>query len=174
MDSKKSNKIRDIVRLQQILKKWRKLASSSKTTAASSTSTTTGSGSKSMKFLKRTLSISENSARETSSNVVPKGYLAVGVGEEQKRFIIPTEYLSHPAFLILLREAEEEFGFQQAGVLRIPCEVAVFESILKRVDAKKDMFFMQESRLDVDNIVVCCSSKTQLTPSHHPQSPMCR
>ncbi|KAB5553505.1 hypothetical protein DKX38_010816 [Salix brachista] len=154
MDSKKSNKIRDIVRLQQILKKWRKLASSSKTTAASSTSTTTGSGSKSMKFLKRTLSISENSAKETSSNVVPKGYLAVGVGEEQKRFLIPTEYLSHPAFLILLREAEEEFGFQQAGVLRIPCEVAVFESILKLVDAKKDMFFMQESRLDVDNIVL--------------------
>ncbi|KAF9681406.1 hypothetical protein SADUNF_Sadunf06G0222600 [Salix dunnii] len=153
MDSKKSNKIRDIVRLQQILKKWRKLASSSKTTAASTSTTASSSSSKSMKFLKRTLSISENSAKETSSNVVPKGYLAVGVGEEQKRFIIPTEYLSHPAFLILLREAEEEFGFQQAGVLRIPCEVAVFERILKLVGEKKDMFFMQESRLDVDNIV---------------------
>ncbi|KAI5586921.1 hypothetical protein Peur_046438 [Populus x canadensis] len=169
MDSKKSNKIRDIVRLQQILKKWRKLASSSKTTAASTTTS-----SKSMKFLKRTLSISENSAKETSSNAVPKGYLAVGVGEEQKRFIIPTEYLSHPAFLILLREAEEEFGFQQAGVLRIPCEVAVFESILKLVEEKKDLFFMQECRLDVDNIAVYCSSKSQQTPSHHPQSPMCR
>ncbi|CAK7354336.1 unnamed protein product [Dovyalis caffra] len=166
MDSKKSNKIRDIVRLQQILKKWRKLASSSKTTT---TTTTTSSSSKSIKFLKRTLSISESSAKETSSNVVPKGYLAVGVGEEQKRFIIPTEYLSHPAFLILLREAEEEFGFQQAGVLRIPCEVAVFESILKVVEEKQDLFFMQECRFDVDDIVAYCSLKSQQTPSHHPQ-----
>lgn len=170
MDSKKPNKIRDIVRLQQILKKWRKLASSSKTT----TSTTAATSSKSIKFLKRTLSISENSAREASSNVVPKGYLAVSVGEELKRYIIPTEYLSHRAFHILLREAEEEFGFQQTGVLRIPCEVAVFECILKLVEEKKELFSMQECRFDADDIADYCSLKSQQTPSHNPQSPMCR
>ncbi|XP_062165374.1 auxin-responsive protein SAUR71 [Alnus glutinosa] len=151
MDSKKSNKIRQIVRLQQILKKWRKLANSSKPTMSSSSS-------KSIKFLKRTLSLSEE-------NTVPKGYLAVCVGEELKRFVIPTEYLGHRAFHILLREAEEEFGFQQTGVLRIPCEVYVFENILKMVEEKKDVFFMQE----------CCSSENRLTPSdHRQQSPMCR
>jgi SAUR family protein len=149
MDSKKSNKIRQIVRLQQILKKWRKLANSSKSTMSSS--------SKSIQFLKRTLSLSEE-------NTVPKGYLAVCVGEELKRFVIPTEYLGHRAFHILLREAEEEFGFQQTGVLRIPCEVYVFEKILKMVE-EKDVFFMQE----------CCSSENRLTPSdHRQQSPMCR
>ena len=117
MDLKKSNKIREIVRLQQILKKWRKLANSSKTTmvTTTATATVTSSASKSMKYLKRTLSLSEREGG--SSNVVPKGYLAVCVGEELKRFTIPTEHLGHQAFQILLREAEEEFGFQQTGVL---------------------------------------------------------
>ncbi|KEH29064.1 putative small auxin-up RNA [Medicago truncatula] len=91
-----------------------------------------------MKFLKRTLSLSEREGGITSSKnngYVLKGYLAVCIGEELKRFIIPpTEYLCHQAFQILLREAEEEFGFQQAGVLRILCEVSTFECILKMVE----------------------------------------
>ncbi|XP_021907566.1 auxin-responsive protein SAUR21-like, partial [Carica papaya] len=118
MDCKKSNKIREIVRLQQILKKWRKLANTSKAAATSNgdsesngnNNNNINSGSKSIKFLKRTLSLSDTSVREATSNVVPKGYLAVCVGEEQKRYIIPTQYLSHQAFHILLMEAEEEFG----------------------------------------------------------------
>ncbi|RDX63137.1 Auxin-responsive protein SAUR72, partial [Mucuna pruriens] len=145
MDLKKSNKIREIVRLQQILKKWRRLANSSKIT---STVTTTANTSKSMKFLMRTLSLSEREGG--SSNAVPKGYLAVCVGKELKRFTIPTEYLGHQAFQILLREAEEEFGFQQTGVLRFPCDVAVFESILKVVKGKEDKFSSQECRLTIE------------------------
>ncbi|XP_027333507.1 auxin-responsive protein SAUR50-like [Abrus precatorius] len=168
MDPKKSNKIREIVRLQQILKKWRRLANSSKTTTASTTTTTS---SKSMKFLKRTLSLSEREGG--SSNVVPKGYLAVCVGEELKRFIIPTEYLGYQAFQILLREAEEEFGFQQTGVLRIPCEVSIFESVLKMVEGKKDKFSSQECRLSIEEMIGY-SSESQLPYSHHPQSPLCR
>ncbi|CAN1820081.1 Auxin-responsive protein SAUR32 [Linum perenne] len=182
MDCKKSNKITEIVRLQQILKKWRKLANSSKPpTSASSSSITANntngsSGSKSIKFLKRTLSLSESSG--AAAGRVPKGFLAVSVGEEQKRFTIPTEYLSHPAFHILLREAEEEFGFQQAGVLRIPCEVAVFESVLRIVEEKKDVvYFMQDCKFNVEDGVGgygYCSLTGQQTPTHHPQSPMCR
>ncbi|KAL2318245.1 hypothetical protein Fmac_032121 [Flemingia macrophylla] len=168
MDLKKSNKIREIVRLQQILKKWRRIANSSK---APTTATATTSTSKSMKFLKRTLSLSEREGG--SSNVVPKGYLAVCVGEELKRFIIPTEYLGHQAFEILLREAEEEFGFQQTGVLRIPCEVAVFESILKMVEGKEDNFSSQDQcRLNIEEIMIRYCSENQL--AHHPQSPLCR
>ncbi|KAK7260741.1 hypothetical protein RIF29_27032 [Crotalaria pallida] len=179
MDPKKSNKIREIVRLQQILKKWRKQANSSKTIRSSTSNTTTttssSSSSKSIKFLKRTLSLSERDGG-SSSNVVPKGYLAVCVGEELKRFIIPTEYLSHQAFQILLREAEEEFGFQQTGVLRIPCQVSVFESILKMVEEKKDnnKFSNQECRLSVEEIMGYCSLENQHSYSHHPQSPLCR
>ncbi|GMN62585.1 hypothetical protein TIFTF001_031680 [Ficus carica] len=184
--SKKSNKIRDIVRLQQILKKWKKMANASKnntnitntsssTTTSSTTTTTTTS--KSMKFLKRTLSFNDVS---NDTAAVPKGFLAVCVGKKEtmmKRFIIPTEYLRHQAFGILLREAEEEFGFQQEGVLKIPCEVPVFEKILKVVEEKKEVnFFLHElgSFAADKDIISCCSppSDCDLTTPHHPQ--MCR
>ncbi|KAF8035108.1 hypothetical protein BT93_C1212 [Corymbia citriodora subsp. variegata] len=46
-------------------------------------------------------------------------------------------YLGHPAFGYLLREAEEEFGFQQTGILRIPCDVRVFQSVVKMVEGRK-------------------------------------
>ncbi|KAG0461692.1 hypothetical protein HPP92_021670 [Vanilla planifolia] len=118
------NKISDIVKLRQMLKKWKKLAIAP-------------NGKKGISFLKRrTLSFSDTSASLSAD--VPKGFLAVCVGEEMKRFVIPTEYLGHRAFAALLRDAEEEFGFQHEGALRIPCEVSVFESILKVVEKKKE------------------------------------
>ncbi|CAK9146122.1 unnamed protein product [Ilex paraguariensis] len=180
MDSKKSNKIREIVRLQQILKKWKKLSTAPKNTTNKSinncgTTTTnpTLSTSKSFKFLKKTLSFSDTSVSAVSNDVVPKGSLAVCVGKELKRFIIPTEYLGHQAFGILLREAEEEFGFQQEGVLKIPCEVPVFEKILKMMEEKRDVFFFHDFGHNGENdMVVCYSPDCELTPSHHTQ--MCR
>ncbi|MBA0811758.1 hypothetical protein Gohar_025777 [Gossypium harknessii] len=176
MDSKKSNKIREIVRLQQLLKKWKKLANNNAITTNSSCTTTssgTGSGSRSMKFLKRTLSFTDVSSLTTSSP--PKGSLAVSVGEERKRFVIPTEYLGHQAFRVLLRKAEEEFGFQQEGVLRIPCEVSVFEKILEMVELKKDAMFLHEFgfNVDADMIASSCSPDAELTPSSH-QPQTCR
>ncbi|KAL2346865.1 hypothetical protein Fmac_000865 [Flemingia macrophylla] len=168
---KKPNKIREIVRLQQILKKWRRVANSSKSSRSGNTSATTTT-SRSINFLKRTLSISERES--ASSNVVPKGYVAVCVGVDLSRFVIPTEYLGHQAFHMLLREAEEEFGFQQTGVLRIPCEVSVFESILKIVE-RKDKFFTQKCRFSIEKMMGYCSSNNHLDySSYHPQSPMCR
>ncbi|KAJ1376641.1 Small auxin-up RNA [Sesbania bispinosa] len=135
MDSpKKPNKIRQIVRLQQILKKWRRMANSSKTSRGNN-------------------SISEREGG--SSNMVPKGYLAVCVGVDLNRFVIPTEYLGHQAFHVLLREAEEEFGFEQTGVLRIPCEVSVFENILKIVEGK-DKFSTHKCRISIEKMMGYC------------------
>ncbi|KAJ8770821.1 hypothetical protein K2173_021736 [Erythroxylum novogranatense] len=190
MDVKKSNKITDIVRLQQVLKKWKKLANTPKssnkntTTATSTTSTTNSSnsnnsGSKGMKFIKRTLSLTDVSSASLSSSCgnefVPKGSLAVCVGKELKRYVIPTEYLRHQAFGLLLREAEEEFGFQQEGVLKIPCEVSVFEKILKVVEEKRDANACVLNELGFNKekeMIGCYSPDCELTPSHHPQ--MCR
>lgn len=62
---------------------------------------------------------------------VPKGYLAVYVGPELRRFIIPTSYLSHSLFKVLLEKAEEEFGFDHGGGLTIPCEIETFKYLLK-------------------------------------------
>ncbi|XP_022954048.1 auxin-responsive protein SAUR50-like [Cucurbita moschata] len=122
---KKSNKIRDIVRLQQILKRWKRLANGEKSGGG-------GGGGGNDKLLKTTGGfVTED---------VPKGYLAVCVGEEHKRFVIPTHYLTHQAFRILLREAEEEFGFHQQGVLQIPCHVSVFQDILNSVQPNHHQF----------------------------------
>ncbi|XP_028755765.1 auxin-induced protein 15A-like [Neltuma alba] len=58
---------------------------------------------------------------------VPKGHLALYVGEEMKRFVIPISYLNQPSFQELLSEAEEEFGFDHPmGALTIPCTEDVF------------------------------------------------
>ncbi|THG04433.1 auxin-responsive protein SAUR50-like [Camellia sinensis] len=200
MDSlKKPNKISEIVRLQQILKKWKKLATTNKTTttikrtaSSSSISNNNNGGSKSIKFLKKTLSFSDYTSINSTNEAVPKGFLAVCVGKELKRFIIPTEYLGHQAFQILLREAEEEFGFEQEGVLKIPCEVPVFEKILKMVQHKRpqepEQLFFLHSHSGFNNNMIdneddnmnfsitngCYSSPDcELTPpSHHPQ--LCR
>ena len=61
---------------------------------------------------------------------VPKGYLAVYVGPELRRFIIPTSYLSHSLFKVLLEKTAEEFGFEQSGALTIPCEIETFKYLL--------------------------------------------
>ncbi|XP_015689168.1 auxin-induced protein 15A-like [Oryza brachyantha] len=93
-----SNKIRDIVRLRQLLKKWKRLALAPKNAGGA---------------------------------VPPRGFFAVCVGEEMRRFVIPTGCLGHWAFGQLLSRAEEEFGFQHEGALRIPCDVEVFQGILR-------------------------------------------
>jgi len=64
---------------------------------------------------------------------VPKGYLAVYVGEQMKRFVIPTSYLNQASFQNLLSQSEEEFGYDHPmGGLTIPCTEDVFLHITSR------------------------------------------
>ncbi|CAL5205671.1 unnamed protein product [Lathyrus oleraceus] len=63
-------------------------------------------------------------SRSRTSKVtnMPKGYLAVYVGEEMKRFVIPMSYLNQTSFQDLLSQVEEEFGYDHPmGGLTIPC-----------------------------------------------------
>ncbi|KAK7312272.1 hypothetical protein VNO77_36027 [Canavalia gladiata] len=71
-------------------------------------------------------------ANHASSKAVelPKGYLAVYVGERMKRFVIPISYLNQPSFQDLLNQAEEEFGYDHPmGGLTMPCSEDVFQHI---------------------------------------------
>lgn len=68
---------------------------------------------------------------------VPRGYLAVYVVPELRRFIIPTSYLSDPLFKVLLQKAEEEFGFDHSGGLTIPCEIETFKYLLQCMENKR-------------------------------------
>ncbi|KAK7341403.1 hypothetical protein VNO80_24332 [Phaseolus coccineus] len=75
-------------------------------------------------------------ARQAASNgeEVPKGYLAVYVGEKMKRFMIPVGYLNQPSFQDLLSLAEEEFGYHHPmGGLTIPCKEDVFLNIMSAI-----------------------------------------
>lgn len=79
--------------------------------------------------------------RETmqESVTVPKGYLAVYVGGQNdgdsRRVLVPVIYFNHPLFGELLKEAEEEYGFNQQGGLTIPCGMSEFERIKTRIAA---------------------------------------
>ncbi|XP_027354825.1 auxin-induced protein 6B-like [Abrus precatorius] len=66
---------------------------------------------------------------------VPKGYLAVYVGEKMRRFVIPLTYLCQPSFQDLLSQAEEEFGYDHPmGGLTIPCGEDMFLDITSRLN----------------------------------------
>ncbi|KAG5033635.1 hypothetical protein JHK87_008545 [Glycine soja] len=69
---------------------------------------------------------------------VPKGRVAVYVGENQKkRFVIPISYLNQPSFLELLNQAEQEFGFDHPmGGLTIPCNENVFLDVTSRLHSR--------------------------------------
>ncbi|XLR13545.1 hypothetical protein HN51_034450 [Arachis hypogaea] len=69
-----------------------------------------------------------------ASSEVPKGYLAVYVGEKMKRFVIPVSYLNQPLFQELLNQAEEEFGYDHPmGGLTIPCSEDAFLDLKSRL-----------------------------------------
>ncbi|XP_043713231.1 auxin-responsive protein SAUR21-like [Telopea speciosissima] len=85
-----------------------------------------------LKILSRCFS----SKSENPKAVVPKGHIAVYVGEtsQMRRFVIPISYLNHPSFQDLLYLAEEEFQFNHPmGVLTIPCKEDTFIAVISRL-----------------------------------------
>lgn len=98
-------RIRYIVRLRQMLRRWRAKAAR----AAASSSRIPG--------------------RIPAD--VPAGHVAVCVGTNSRRFVVRATHLNHPLFKKLLLEAEEEYGFANSGPLAIPCDESIFEEILR-------------------------------------------
>ncbi|GAB2222846.1 hypothetical protein Droror1_Dr00016974 [Drosera rotundifolia] len=68
-----------------------------------------------------------------SMSSVPPGHFPVYVGDEMERFVVNAEMLRHPVFVRLLRRSAQEYGYEQQGVIRIPCRVVVFEQLLEAV-----------------------------------------
>ena len=66
---------------------------------------------------------------------VPKGYLAIYVGEKMKRFVIPVSFLNEPLFQELLSHVEEEFRYcHPMGGLTIPYKEDLFLDIASRLN----------------------------------------
>ncbi|XP_015570967.2 auxin-induced protein X10A-like [Ricinus communis] len=72
------------------------------------------------------------SKASSASLDVPKGFIAVYIGDAQKkRFLVPISYLNHSSFRDLLSIAEEEFGFDHPmGGLTIPCREDTFNDVI--------------------------------------------
>ena len=73
----------------------------------------------------------------TLPTYVPKGHCAVYVGSERSRFVIPTTYLNHSLFRVLLEKAEEEYGFGHQMGLTIPCEEIAFHYLTSLLGKKE-------------------------------------
>ncbi|KAJ4975644.1 hypothetical protein NE237_000750 [Protea cynaroides] len=78
-------------------------------------------------------SVSFRIARYRRSGV-PEGHLPVYVGEEMERFVVSAQFLNHPIFVELLKRSAQEYGYEQKGVLRIPCCVLVFKRVLEALN----------------------------------------
>nr|XP_043626143.1 auxin-responsive protein SAUR21-like [Erigeron canadensis] len=107
---KTGNKISQIVRLKQVVQRWRR-------------------------------------------RIATAGSLAVYVGTERRRFIIPTRFLNLPVFVSLLNKAEEEFGFQSSGGLVLPCDVVFFTNLLDVLEKNERQF----SDFDFDDFMAMFS-----------------
>ncbi|XP_059637773.1 protein SMALL AUXIN UP-REGULATED RNA 51-like [Cornus florida] len=117
---KKVNKITQIVRLKQVMQRWKNMS------------------------LKRRSVLSysdpDTSSESGANRRTPSGSLAVYVGAERRRFVIPTRFLNLPVFVSLLNKAEEEFGFQSNGGLVLPSEVGFFREMLKLLERDEQRF----------------------------------
>ncbi|XP_010523830.1 PREDICTED: auxin-responsive protein SAUR32-like [Tarenaya hassleriana] len=101
-----------------------------------------GTGEKTLKSFNLHLSHLKNSNRQAVKLGVPKGCLAikVGQGHEQERIIVPVVYFNHPLFMQLLKGAEEEYGFEQKGTITIPCHVEEFRHVQSKIDQERSVY----------------------------------
>ncbi|KAF5473876.1 hypothetical protein F2P56_005829 [Juglans regia] len=74
------------------------------------------------------------------SSTTPTGFFAVYVGDERQRFVVPTGFLSHPLFKMLLEKSCNEFGFEQSTGLVVPCSVSTFQEVLNAVECSNGKF----------------------------------
>ncbi|KAF7059764.1 hypothetical protein CFC21_066628 [Triticum aestivum] len=72
-------------------------------------------------------------------NKPTEGCFSVYVGADRQRYVVRTECLSHPLFQALLEEAEEAFGYADAGPLELPCNTEAFAKVLEKIEEEKQM-----------------------------------
>ncbi|XP_052180669.1 protein SMALL AUXIN UP-REGULATED RNA 12 [Diospyros lotus] len=134
--------IRQIVRLKELLQRWQSVTLAPRWSNISCEQTQSGISPAVSRRIRSTTSYCDSDDDGCQSpdppHDVPKGYLAVYVGPEHRRFIIPTSYLSHQLFKVLLEKAEEEFGFDHCGGLTLPCEIETFKYLLKCMETRQN------------------------------------
>ncbi|CAO2203868.1 unnamed protein product [Urochloa humidicola] len=76
---------------------------------------------------------------------IPKGYLPIVLvrdnaddeGSEETRVLVRVKDLKEPCMAALLELAEQQFGYGQQGVLRVPCDAQRFEHVVNMARKSK-------------------------------------
>ncbi|KAJ0258974.1 SAUR-like auxin-responsive protein family [Hirschfeldia incana] len=86
-------------------------------------------------------------ADDTSSTAVaaaaktPTGSCAVYVGEGRVRCVVPTSYLNHPLFRMLLDKSHDELHcFGHKVMLVVPCSLSVFQDVVNAIESCNGSF----------------------------------
>ncbi|KDP29981.1 hypothetical protein JCGZ_18748 [Jatropha curcas] len=96
-------------KLLKLARKWQKLAAFKR---------------KRITLPQATGSINTNSC--STSQMAEKGHFAV-YSADQRRFLLPLEYLNNEIIRELFKMAEEEYGLQSNGPLTFPCDAELLE-----------------------------------------------
>ncbi|XP_008784357.3 protein SMALL AUXIN UP-REGULATED RNA 10-like [Phoenix dactylifera] len=123
--------IRQIVRFREMLQKWHSMALGPKENESKASGIPPAVDKRLRNACISCDSDEEGCRSPEPPPDVPKGCIPIYVGPEHRRFVVPTSYLSHPAFKLLLEKAEEEFGFEHGGAITVPCEIETFKYILQ-------------------------------------------
>lgn len=71
----------------------------------------------------------------STSTMVVKGHFVV-YSADQKRFVLPLEYLKNEIVMELFNLAEEEFGVPGNGLLILPCDATFLEYVIDLIKRK--------------------------------------
>ncbi|CAH8387254.1 unnamed protein product [Eruca vesicaria subsp. sativa] len=73
---------------------------------------------------------------DTSPTKTSTGTFAVYVGEERVKQVVPTSYLKHPLFRMLLDKSRDEFHCtDQKVMLVVPCSLSAFQDVLNAIES---------------------------------------
>ncbi|KAL6198879.1 hypothetical protein ACLB2K_028667 [Fragaria x ananassa] len=115
--------------MKQLIRRLSRVADSSQYCLLCSDSSSAAAASGSSSRTRRVLKLRRR--KSSSDTGVPEGHVPVYVGDEMERFVVSAELLNHPVFVELLNKSAQEYGYEQRGVLRIPCHVVLFERVLE-------------------------------------------
>ncbi|XVE98985.1 hypothetical protein REPUB_Repub03eG0156900 [Reevesia pubescens] len=132
--------------MKQLIRRLSRVADASSQYSLLRSDTTTSTRHRTITATRRAESfrITVSSLKKQARRSVPEGHVPVYVGEEMERFVVNAELLNHPVFIGLLNKSAQEYGYEQKGVLHIPCHVLVFERVMEALRLGVDSRDLQD------------------------------
>lgn len=101
----------------------------------------------------------EQKRSNSSSTTTTRGSFPIYVGEDRKRYMVPTAVANSPPFVAMLDQYQDEIS--RSGPLTLPCSAAAFELVLRR--AHEQATVHNKKYVDDDSsstLSYCCDSST--------------